>query len=357
MKTKTIFKSFLVVLFLGASMGASAYVKDPTCASAYVKDPTLCKPVTAKWDAIARTFTLSNLPAGLKNEDPFCAWVTDPSWAEGTYDWTITKYDGSFTPGMTTYTTGRLSSKWGDPLKGGTNGSSYLYIALKGAGNDIPKCNPKSADCSKTFKPVLCCGPEPIFCKNFNATFKGSIIILTGTLNYSNDNMYLIANSDFTKWQILPHEYNGYLSDTATASVEDLVYYNTSEKVYPYAKGVMVYMNSDDKGGGDSGHGPNYCSKAFSPTQTNISDIITHSISITPNTATSSETITIKGEYAADAKVSITSVSGAMVGSVIPSVGADAMTVSLSGLNLQAGIYFLRIDSGEKVYVGKLCVK
>jgi Secretion system C-terminal sorting domain len=102
----------------------------------------------------------------------------------------------------------------------------------------------------------------------------------------------------------------------------------------------------------------NYCSKTFTPPiQNSTSDIITHSITISPNPATPSETITIKGEYASDAKVSITSVSGQTVSSVTPSVGTDAMTVSLSELNLQAGIYFVRIESGEKVFSGKLCVK
>jgi hypothetical protein len=137
-----------------------------------------------------------------------------------------------------------------------------------------------------------------------------------------------------------------------------LQFYNTTENVYPYGKDVALYMSSDDKGGGISGQGPNYCSKWFSPPIKNsISNIITHNITIAPNPATPSETITIKGEYASDAKVSITSVGGAMVGSVTSSVGADAMTVSLSGLNLQAGIYFVRIESGEKVFSGKLCVK
>ena len=91
---------------------------------------------------------------------------------------------------------------------------------------------------------------------------------------------------------------------------------------------------------------------------TSISNLELHpSVPVTPNPATPSETITIRGEYASDAKVSIISVSGALIGSVIPTVGADAMAVSLSGLNLQAGIYFIRIESGEKLYSGKLCVK
>ncbi len=349
MKTKSIFKLALVVLLLGASMSATAYTRQPE----------ICNGVTAKYDATARTFTVSNLPTALK-EEPFCAWVTDPMWAAGTYDWSITTYNGTFTPGATKYTTGPLNTSWGDPLKGGTNGSSYFSIALKHKDNDFPSGTPKAEDCSKAFKPMDCCGPSmrPTYCENYNASFEGSIINVSGILNYSNDNMFIIATSDLSKWQTVSFKVDPTDPNKGSADVSELQFYNTTENVYPYGKDVALYMSSDDKGGGISGQGPNYCSKTFTPPiQNSTSDIITHSITISPNPATPSETITIKGEYASDAKVSITSVGGAMVGSVTPSVGADAMTVSLSELNLQAGIYFIRIDSGEKVYSAKLCVK
>jgi hypothetical protein len=201
-------------------------------------------------------------------------------------------------------------------------------------------------------------GKTPTYCENYNASFEGSIIYASGIANCSNDDMFMLADAGFTKWQTVGLSIYKDNYDYGTADVKDLVFYGTQEKVYPYGTGVMFYMSSDDKGGGLSGQGPNYCSKSFSPhKQNSISNIITNSISISPNPATPSETITIKGEYASDAKVSITSVGGAMVGSVTPSVGADAMTMSLLGLNLQAGIYFVRIESGEKVFSGKLCVK
>jgi hypothetical protein len=129
---------------------------------------------------------------------------------------------------------------------------------------------------------------------------------------------------------------------------------------------ILPEKYGDPLQGGNDGNGVLYlgegskcgltCTFSFKPTN-NLLLKVTHIITISPNPATPSETITIKGEYASDAKVSITSVGGQTVGGVIPSVGTDAMTVSLSGLNLQAGIYFIRIESREKVFSGKLCVK
>jgi hypothetical protein len=248
MKTKTFFKSALVVLLLGASVSARAE---------YVKDPTLCNGMTATWDATTRTFTIHNLKPNI--QEPYCEWHTDTTWTAGTFD-ILTSWDG-ITPGATTYTTGRLKTSWGDPIpEDDVMGNYYLFVAIKSVNNNIPKGTPKAADCGKTFRYLLArsyCDIIPSYCENYNS----------------------------------------------------------------------------------------------------VSDIITNSITIAPNPATSSETITIKGEYASDAKVSIISTSGSIVGSVIPSVGSDAMTVSLTGLNLQAGIYFIRIESGDKVFSGKLCVK
>jgi Secretion system C-terminal sorting domain len=348
MKTKTIFKSALVVLLLGASVSAMAE---------YVKDPTLCNGMTATWNATARTFTVKNLKPNI--QEPYCAWVTDPMMTPGTYDDALTSW-GGITPGATTYVTTRLNTKWGDPSKGGTNGSSYLFVAIKSVNNDLPK-GANSEDCNVTFPSDFewfpCMGKTPTYCENYNASFNGSIINASGLTNCVPDNQYMVADAGFTKWQSVPFTLSADGS-TGTADVKALTYYQSTEMVYPYGDGVMFYMTSDDKGFGISVKGPNYCSKTFTPPiQNSTSDITTISITISPNPATPCETITIKGEYDSDAKVSITSVGGAMVGSVTPSVGTDAMTVSLSGLNLQAGIYFIRIESGEKVFSGKLCVK
>ena len=117
MKTKTFFKSAMLVLLLTASMSARAV---------YVKDPTLCNGMTASWDATARTFTLSNLKPGII--EPYCAWVTDPSFCSNCYV-DITPY-GTYIPGATSFKTIRLATNYGDPLNGGTNGSSFLFIVI-----------------------------------------------------------------------------------------------------------------------------------------------------------------------------------------------------------------------------------
>ena len=242
MKTKSIFKSALVVLLLGASVNTMAENKSETpCYEGYVRlTYTMdgyqgCQDVKANWNPNDRTFTVSNIFYNVKDLRllyyPDCSSICDTCIV-------FLGNDSTYISGNKTFTSNKLDIKYGDPLQ---NHHSSLEVDLKiGESKDF-------------------------FC----------------------------------------------------------------------------------------GHAFN----TFNLQENSISDIITNSITISPNPATPSETITIKGEYATDAKVSITSAGGSMVGCVIPSVGADAMTVSLSGLNLQAGIYFVRIDSGEKVYVGKLCVK
>ena len=125
MKTKTFFKSALVVLLLGASVNTMAE---------YVKDPTLCNGMTASWDATARTFTIKNLKPNI--QEPYCAWVTDPMWTKGTYVELST--GKGITPGATTYETLSLDPKYGDPLQGGTNGASNLFAAITHVNNNLP---------------------------------------------------------------------------------------------------------------------------------------------------------------------------------------------------------------------------
>jgi hypothetical protein len=347
MKTKSIFKLAVTVLLLGASVSARAYYGDDN----YM----FCQGMKATWDVTERKFTLSNLHPYIK--EPWTAFLLDNSWCDSCYvDLTP---NGTFVPGSSTFKTIRLEDKYGDPLKDGANGLSNLFVAIRDVNN-----NTRIETCYRYFNSStynLCDGEKaPTYCKNFNATFSGSIINVTGILNCSTDNLFMIATSDLSKWHEVSIKVDPTHPDKGSADVSALQFYNTKENVYPYAKGVMFYMNSDNEGGDPSRQGPNYCSKTFTPPiQNSTSDITTNSITISPNPATPSETITItiSGEYASDAKVSITSTSGSIVGSVIPSVGADAMTVSLSGLNLQAGIYFIRIESGDKVFSGKLCVK
>ncbi len=229
---------------------------------AYTKDPTLCSEMKATWDPITREFTVSNLKPDIK--EPYCIWVTDPMWAEGTYDFYITTFNG-ITPGATTYKTGRLSTKWGDPLKGGTNGSSELLVSIQSVANDSQRL--KGDDCNKTFSAIDirggCEGVTPTYCNNFNATFNGSIIKVSGINNCSNDNLFLIAPAHFSKWQVVSIVPDPSDIDKGSADVAALQFYQTTEKVYPYADGLMFFMNSDDKNSGKTGRGPNYCSKSF----------------------------------------------------------------------------------------------
>ena len=340
-------KKKLITLFCGIILSFT------TVSARYIIDPTLCDGVGATWDATTRKFTINGL-----HESILAPWVTlvlSPEWEQNAYV-DITNYN--YTPGETTVTTFALPIEYGDPLIGGLTGNYKLAV-------EIIKIQAEQVKCGKYFDVPYwnnsCVGKSPTYCSNFNMSVDGPIIYLEGTNNCAEYNRFFIANDDYSLHAELPITYSD--SDKRSIAKADMTNvklrdgkYTGIMNAYPYQQGFKLYMNSDDWG--LNAHGSNFCSKSFDlPVITSTSDINTHSITILPNPATSYETITIKGEYASNAKVSITSPSGSTVGSVIPSVGADAMAVSLSGLNLQAGIYFVRIDSGEKVYVSKLCVK
>jgi hypothetical protein len=368
MKTTSSLKSTFVVILLGITSMAWGREADILCqgmvsmnSTEYVKDPTLCNGVGATWDATTRKFTVKGLHGNI-NEPWIAYYLTDRLSCSSCYV-DICPY-GTYIPGASTFSSFKLDTAYGDPFKGGTNGSSNLYVAIKSVYNDSPKCGGPNEDCGRTFSSNdlrfgnLCEGKTPTYCENYNATFSGSIINVSGINNCSPGNMFMLANPDFSKWLGVSIKVDSTDIDKGSIDVSKLQFYQTTENVYPYPVDVMFIMLSNSYYGPKGGVNVNECSKLFSPYNPNsISNINTNSITISPNPATSDETITIKGEYASDAKVSIASVSGQTVGSVIPSVGTDAMTVSLSELNLQAGIYFIRIESGEKVFSGKLCVK
>jgi chitodextrinase len=257
MKRNSLFTIAIYLIALTMSLNLQAQ---------YVRDTTLCNEMTASWDPIGRTFTISGLKPGI--QEPYCAWVTDPMWAVGTYDDYITTWNG-ITPGATTYKTGRLMTKWGNPLIGGTNGTSKLFIAIKSVNNTIPKGTPYSQDCSKEF------GPDyfdvnkpttPIYCDNFNATVKGSIITLTGLRNGVDNDVFIYADSPSKEnWAALPLTYPDPSNrDVATCDARNVNLFSTNTPIYPFAETGTIYMSSDDKGGGAPGQGPNYCSKSFS---------------------------------------------------------------------------------------------
>ena len=302
---------------------------------------TICDSAKVTWDASSRKFTLNISRIKSSLQEPSMSYNTGDTCSSCKVDLCP---HGTYIPGATTFLSSQLDSKYGDPLKNGANGVSYLIVGLKTLTNN----------CSLHYEgTTLRTDCTPTYCDNYNATFNGSTINVSGINNCSPDNMFMIANADYSKWQVVSIKVDSTNIDKGSADVSKLQYFNTTENVYPYNEEAMFMMNSND-----GGLNSDYCSKSFSPNEQNsISEIITHCITISPNPATPSETITIKGEYAPDAKVTITSVGGALVGNVIPSIGADAMTVSLAGLNVQAGIYFVRIESGEKVYVSKLCVR
>jgi hypothetical protein len=336
-------KFFIITIgVIVSSSNAWAYCKGGGCGAYYY----ICDSAKVTWDGTSRKFTLDLSKIKSSLQEPTIIYNTGDTCS--TCDIDLCPH-GTFIPGATTFSSLQLDPKYGNPLKNGDNGLSKLWVSLKS----------QSQFCKYSFEgTALQNNCTPTRCNNYNATFNGSTINVSGINNCSPSHDFIIANADFSKWQVVSIKVDSTDIDKGSTDILDLKFFGTTESVYPYAKDInfLMYSNSYSPKGYNTSY--YYCSKSFSPSiQNSVPNITTNIITISPNPATSSETITIKGEYASYAKVSITSVSGAMVGSVTPTVGTDAMTVSLSGLNLEAGIYFIRIDSGEKVFSGKLCVK
>ena len=356
MKTKSFFKSALVVLLLGASVSVSAV---------YERDPKLCVGMTATWDPIARTFTVANLKSGI--QEPYCAWVTDPNWVTGTYDDSLTPWNG-ITPGATTYKTERLNTKWGDPLQGGTNGSSTFFVAIKSVNNDLPK-GAKSEDCNKSYdaaaliNPGVCDGKAPTYCDNYDGKYNGSVLRAKGLNNCVDYNMYAVATADWSKWQSVSFKKDPSNPDVGVADVKDLVFYQTTEKVYPFADGVMLFLNSNDKGGGPSGQiKPGYCSTSFDLNDTANEDktISTSEVSfvkgldIYPNPAIAGQNVTVKGIFDADSKITIYDATGKLVATIVPAITSEGLAFEVPAQ--VSAINFVKISSSNGSYSAKLSV-
>ena len=321
------------------------------------------------WDESKSVATFINIPKDCQRV--WCAFALDGSWKN------YSEIATTFTPGQTTVVTARVvpvsSSSWQptpDQWPGGAaskNKPGYVNLALW----TPSRVAEKKEDCAIEINPsTLSC--DPIYCDNFRALLgtDGKSIKMKGLNNCTPGNWFAYSDDGWANYADIT-EFVTSFKDSVVVDMSKVKYYTDTKKPSPKAGFAVetpiagtLSMIADANGTGKctadnkGSNNKNGINMAEAPTfKTAISDVKIESVAIYPNPATPSETITIQGEYASDSKVSITSLGGAIVGSVIPTVGADAMTVSLSGLNLQAGIYFMRIDSGEKVFSGKLCVK
>ena len=320
------------------------------------------------WDESKSVATFINIPKDCPKV--WCAFSLDGSWK----NWS--EIATTFTPGQTTVVTSRVlptGGNWNptpEQWPGGAaskNKPGYVNLALwSPSRKDIQK-----EDCAIEINPstVSC---NPIYCDNFRALLStdGKSIKMKGLNNCTPGNWFAYSDDGWANYADIT-EFVTSFKDSVVVDMSNVKYYADTKKPSPKAGFPVetpiagtLSMIADANGTGKctadnkGGNNKNGINMAEAPTfVTAISDVKIESVAVMPNPASPSETITISGEYASDAKVCITSVSGAIVGSAIPTVGTDAMTVSLSGLNLQAGIYFMRIDSGEKAYSAKLCVK
>ncbi len=350
------------------------------CNTISAKDinPSYCNSIPLQkngWDEVGAKATMTSIPNDCQKI--WCAYALDATWSS----WSETPI--TFTPGDPTVTTPKIipsGSYWNPSASSWPGGAAsykkpgFVAFCLWSKFNTdfrnqdcTIQISPSNFDCSFG----TCQLAIPLYCDNFRACLfeDKKTISMTGLNNYTSNNWFAYSDDGWASYADITPTLNP-RQDAVTIDFSQITYDAGPKKgsnVEIPLTGQLIMMADSyglgkctaDNNGGNNKNGIDMttvliCSK---PGINDINVVTTNSLSISPNPATPSETITIKGEYALDSKVSITSVSGAMVGSVIPAVSADAMTVSLSGLNLQAGIYFIRIESGEKVFSGKLCVK
>jgi hypothetical protein len=344
------------------------------CTTISAKDlnPAYCSSIplqTNGWNEAQAKATLTGIPTDVAKV--WVAFTLDESWSS----WADVAY--TWTPGSTTIVTARIvpsGAYWkavAPAWPGGAasyNKPGFVAFCLWSPTNT----DAKNQDCTARITPLGYdySGPDPFrpYCDNFRACMyeDKKTVKMSGLYNYTPGNWFAYSDDGWAS----------YADITPTlAPGQDTITVDFSQK--KYTSGPKMGLNietpltgkfsmmadatgpgkctADNKGGNDINGIDMTTAPVCKSNAVNV--VVATSVAISPNPATPSETITIKGQYAADAKIIILSASGSIVGSVIPSVGSDAMAVSLSGLNLQAGIYFIRIESGEKVYSGKLCVK
>jgi hypothetical protein len=399
MKTKTIFKSALVVLLLGASVSTMAE---------YVKDPTLCNGVGTTWDATTRKFTVIGLHGNI--QEPWIAYLTDASWCSTCYV-DICPY-GTYIPGSSTFTSSTLGTSYGDPLKNGANGSSALFIALKAINNDLPK-GAKSEDCNVTSQDNVCCGPcmRPTYCENYNATFSGSIInvrainndlpkgaksedcnvtlekscngctpnpntqpiegiwykILTsGGFTGKTDTVHSdvayrldrIPQTDSITWGGSKYSISSTLNDSnyvikgqqGRFNLELMSYYADMQNgKMVVTKGDFLYKRMDTPDGEEVLYSRNKNALSLGNQSVDIAPV-----SVFPNPAAVGQAVNVKGSFDADSRVAIYDATASLIATVVPTITSDGLTFEVPAQ--ATAINFIKIISAKDTFSAKLSV-
>lgn len=317
----------------------------------YQKNPALCLGETCNWNETTRKFTVNNLPTGIKQ--PWCAYVQDAMWAEYS---DITVYN--YVAGATTLVTMALPADAGDPKMGGKTGDGFLGVAMFGAANNLAK--PKNEDCVYQYKAQIDDTKPKLYCTNFNATNNGSTITLTGLNNNVPDNIFLFADdANFTNWAILTLTKDPNNPDRATCDASTVNYYQTcplgDSPIYPFPAKGKVYMSSDDKGGGPSGRGPNYCMKSFPVIASSLISLRANTVSVYPNPVSQNQEVEIKGSFASNSNVSIYSLDGSEIKTFIKDANSNGIKFNVGVL--KSGIYLLKVLSNDKEFSSKLVIE
>jgi len=335
MKTKI--ASFF--FFLAVIMTANA-------ATNYTKDPTMCNGIKGVYCDNKKVATFSNLP--LTVGKTWCAYAHDDTWAA--YD---DISSASWVPGQTTYTTAVI------PGTNLLNGSGTVALSIWHNNNNLT--GNKSEDCSANIKPsnfdASCTPKTDNMCNNYDAKIlKDNIITYTGLNNYSIGVWCGFTDDSWASY-----------ADLTPILIGGVDKYDLDASKYSYASGIKKGpINLPINGSLDMlAHAkmPDQCKKTFTlkgtggTTPKSVFDVdVNNVVAVYPNPALASDNITIKGRFDALSVITINNLNGVVVGS--KSVSAvESLQLNLSEFSLNAGIYVIKIQSGDDTYVAKLIIK
>jgi hypothetical protein len=365
MKTKSLIASAFA-LFVVASVSAKD-LNPPYCAS--IPDQT------NGWNETKSVATLTGIPANVAKI--WCAYALDGSWAS----WADVA--ATWTPGSTSIVTARVvpsGSYWKASTSEYPAGAAsytkpgFVAFCLWSPTNTDAKnqdCTaqiaPSNYDCSGS----TCILKKASYCDNFRACVSkdGRALQLSGLKNFSPGNWFAYTDDGWASYSDITALVGGTL-DQVCVDMSKATYASGPKSGasvdLPLSGSLSMIADASGPGkctadnkGGNNKNGidvPN-APVCESCTSNSVDKVAVSTITISPNPASATETIKIGGVYDQKATVSVLSISGQFVGSLVPTVSADAITVSLAGANVSTGIYFVQIQSEGKTFVGKLSVK
>jgi hypothetical protein len=136
---------------------------------------------------------------------------------------------------------------------------------------------------------------------------------------------------------------------------EVTIFESVSNARYIY---VTVNSNTDDACGTrfdfTNCYGDKYCAPSI---RTEIATTNVTAVSVFPNPASKSETVSVQGEFENDITINVYDLSGSLVLTQTKTAVDHSTQLNLSDLNIKSGMYIIKVVNAEKTLVGKLIIQ